>query len=251
MKRRIDWAVVRASLLAVFWVAALVLGLMLVGRELLTSERFAVAKVELIGVEQGSNEELRARADVPLGSNIFRVNLDAVRERVAGHPWVKAVRVSRRLPRQIEIRVQEHEPVLLVALGELYLASREGAIIKSYEPGDPWSLPVVTGLLREDVESDADALLPALRLERAWRSTEGLPEISEIRLHELLGVTVRTTDGRQLWLGRTHWAQKMERVRAILGSEATADATDIRLEGRRRMDRATVVLPPSASQGEN
>ena len=52
-----------------------------------------------------------AKAGFEVGTNVFRVNLDQVRERVEDLQWVRNAIVERVLPDQIIIKVIEREPI--------------------------------------------------------------------------------------------------------------------------------------------
>lgn len=234
---------------AVAWVTALVLALLLLGRELATSERFAIADVRVDGARRAAVADILALAAIPEGANVFRFDAASTEESVQSHPWVKSARVRRELPRAVRIEVSEHVPRALVSLGELYLVDADGAIIKAYEPGDPWSFPVVTGLSRPVVERDASTLAPALDVIEAW-SQRSLPELSEVRVHGIAGLAVRTIDGRLVRLGAAPVGAKLQRLEQILSSPQTRNAVSIRLDGERRDDRATIILPRSSFEGE-
>lgn len=234
---------------AVAWVAISVLSLLLLGRELVTSDRFAIAHVRVEGAQRARIEDVVALAAVPDGANVFLFDVAAAEQRVESHPWVKSARVQRDLPRGVAIQISEHRPEALVALGELFLVDGEGAIIKAYEPGDPWSLPVVTGLSRPVIEQTPGAVAPALNVIEAWRG-RALPELSEVQLRGPVGVAARTIDGTLVRLGRAPHDAKLERLEQILSSPETRSAMSIRLDGSRREGRATIVLPPPGFEGE-
>lgn len=239
--------VLRAGL-AVAWVAGLVLALLLLGRELMTSERFAVAEVRVHGVQRALHDEIVALADVHRGANVFQVDATAGQERVEAHPWVRSARVRRELPRRVVITVTEYEPKALVSAGELYLVDGAGRVIKVYEPGDPTAFPIVTGLTRDTVEADQSALEPALALLDSW-SRRGLPELSEVMVRGPAGLAARTSDGTMVRLGRAPYEAKLVRLERILSSPDTRNAVSIRLDGERRDDRATIILSPAGRQG--
>jgi len=56
---------------------------------------------------------------------------------MAAHPWVDQVHVARRFPRSLAVSVKEHDPVALVALGDLYLVDSDGRPFKKIQAGDP------------------------------------------------------------------------------------------------------------------
>jgi len=68
-------------------------------------------------------------------------------------------------------------------------------------------------------------------------------------LADAMGVVARSVDGRAVRLGRPPFEPKLERLERILRAEQTRAAVSIRLDGRRREGRATVVLPKATKEG--
>jgi cell division protein FtsQ len=115
-------------------------------RYVTTSRRFAVGDIVVAGAAKRAPADIVGAADIPKGTNIFAVDLDVVRARILSDPWVADAKLSRRLPNTIRVDVVERSAKALVVLGDTYLATSEGDIFKGLEPGDPYDLPVITGL---------------------------------------------------------------------------------------------------------
>src|SRR4029453_4886342 len=89
-------------------VAAFGLGVMVVGaggRWLLTTQRFAVARVEVRGASRMSPEQVMAAAAIPRGTNIFRLDTADVIDRIEALPGVRRGGVGRGLPDRGGVRV--------------------------------------------------------------------------------------------------------------------------------------------------
>src|SRR2546427_9736526 len=85
-----------------------------VGHWLLTTHRFAVARVEVRGVSRVSPEQILAVAAIPRGTNIFRLDTTVVTGRVESLPEVRRADVVRELPDRVVISVEERRPFTLV-----------------------------------------------------------------------------------------------------------------------------------------
>ncbi|NJK89309.1 MAG: FtsQ-type POTRA domain-containing protein [Myxococcales bacterium] len=244
--RRARLARALRSALAVAWVTGLVLLVMLVGRDLLSGDRFRVDALHFEGNARATSEELRALAAVARDTNVFRAPLSEIEARLTTHPWVRSVEVSRLLPRSLHVRVEEWEPALLVSAGELYIASDDAAIIKAFEPGDPWQLPVVTGLDRTTLEGGGEELSLAASLVRSWAARD-LPEIAEVRLDARRRAEVRTVDGVKIFAGHAPYDTKLDAMRRLSRTETFLDVAQVRLDDTRRRDRLVVRLRDGAA----
>ena len=123
-------------------------------RHVMTSPRFYVTEVSVVGNETRPSPALVAESGLAVGANIFAADLDAARARILADPWVIEASLVRRLPGTIAIAVTERKAAALVALGDTYLASADGEPFKKIEVNDPVDLPVVTGLRPESLAED-------------------------------------------------------------------------------------------------
>lgn len=214
-----------------------------------TSPRFALTDVVYRGTERASGSELSRLAALTPGLNLFALDVDAAERALAAHPWVKSVRVIRRLPSRLEIVVVEHSPIAVLALGELYLVDEDGAPFKRLSPQDGLDLPLVTGIDRERFVGDRQAALfelsqgidAAVAYGRS-SAAKGHP-LSEVHL-ENGEVTMVTEDGEEIRFGDGALADKLARlarVRAALEDKRLSAAV-IRLDDRVRPSRVTVQL---------
>jgi cell division protein FtsQ len=77
-----------------------------------------VQRLEVTGIRHLDRGTVLALADVPSGARIFQVPLNKVAARLAAHPAVQQVRVSRHLPSTIRIAIKERPLAFLVRCGE-------------------------------------------------------------------------------------------------------------------------------------
>jgi cell division protein FtsQ len=147
-------ALVVSSAVGVAWVAR---------RHVMTSPRFAVTEIDVVGNDRRASETLVAETGVAVGANVFALDLDAARARLLADSWIADAALARRLPGTILVQVTERKPAALVSLGDVYLATAEGEPFKKLEPGDPIDLPLVTGLHAESLADDREGVMRTLR----------------------------------------------------------------------------------------
>ena len=158
------------------------------------SGRLRVQGIEIDGNERIVSEELGAYLGIEAGDDIFTADLDAAALGLKRHPWVKAANVRRRLPDKVMAQVWEHEPGLLVALSELYIANQEGILFKKLIGSDGIVLPVLTGLKRSDIENNpaesTSVVREAIALAEAVKQRtleQGLGQVDELHWDQYLG----------------------------------------------------------------
>jgi cell division protein FtsQ len=129
-----------------------------------TSPRFDVSEIAVSGGKHYGSDELSTIAGIRSGQNIFSIDLDVARSRLAADPWIETAEMSRRLPGTISIRVTEREAAGIVAMAEgTYLVTRDGAVLKRIENGDPVDFHVVTGLPLNAFVDDRDGATRTIR----------------------------------------------------------------------------------------
>jgi cell division protein FtsQ len=148
-----------------------------------TSPRFAVNEIVTSGAKRRSPDELAVIAGVAKGQNVFSVDLDKARARLLADPWISDAELARQLPGTVFLRVTEREAAGMLATidskaesagapdarrptgsaGETYLVTRDGAIIKRLEPGDPSDFHVVTGIAVQQLVDDREGTTRTIR----------------------------------------------------------------------------------------
>ncbi|HEY5960719.1 MAG TPA: FtsQ-type POTRA domain-containing protein, partial [Polyangiaceae bacterium] len=123
-----------------------------------TSPRFALRQVDVNGIRHRSRDSIVSASQLSVGKNIFSIDTDAAERAILSDPWIREVKVERRLPATVRIELVEREAGALAMIGEqMLLVSRSGEPFKKYEPADPIDLPLITGIV-----VDASAKDPAL-----------------------------------------------------------------------------------------
>ncbi|MEC7521519.1 MAG: FtsQ-type POTRA domain-containing protein [Myxococcota bacterium] len=229
-------------------VGAVALG-RLVERHVRTSPAFAVTEIGLEGHVRLQRAEVLAVAGLAEGRNVFDVSPEEAQAALEAHPWIAEAEVRRRLPGTYTLEIRERQAVALLAVGEVFLVSEDGAVFKRVGPEDPVDLPVITGVDRERFTRDrafrtsvlleAVALLGDYRGAGLWRREP----IEELHVERDDGLSLYVGQGpTYVRLGHGPFRQKLRRLRTVLDElgERGARAAYVYLDNERRPDRVTV-----------
>jgi cell division protein FtsQ len=131
----------------------------------LTSPRFSIQEVNLLGGKRVSPEQAQKQAGVELGQNVFALDTALAEKKLLENPWISEARVTRDLPRALRVEIKEREPVALAVFSErLYLVTAEGDPFKELAPGDPADYPIITGVSVEGLSRDRPRELDRVRV---------------------------------------------------------------------------------------
>lgn len=107
------------------------------------SSLLAVREVEVAGQSRVSREAVVRAAAVPVGLPLARVDVAAVRQRVAALRVVESADVRRRWPSTLRITVDERLPIAAVPRGGGYVLLDADGVRVSTASAPPQQLPVV------------------------------------------------------------------------------------------------------------
>lgn len=124
-------------------------------RWLTTAEAFRITAVDVKGVQELTEKDIRSFIAGFEGQNVFVVDLNEAAQRAAEHPRVKDVRIHRRLPNRISMVITEREPVAVLGAGiSRFLIDGGGYLIEKVanREGVAGRLPFI---MRRDVSARA------------------------------------------------------------------------------------------------
>jgi cell division protein FtsQ len=182
----------------------------------LTSPRFSVQTIEVEASRRLTEREVARRAGVETGTSLLGLDLRAAEQRLLTDPWVRSVRITRKLPHTLRIQMQEHEALALASLdGEIFLVDAEG------EPFKVW--PVLTGVTFDALAKDRPGALARLATGlTVLEHYERLPVSRAQRAQEVnlspdgSVVLVVGARGVSLHLGQGPWPRKLLMVAEVL-----------------------------------
>lgn len=107
---------------------------------------FVLETLTVEGLERTARNDVLARLDMDAGMPLMAVNLDEVQQSIEALPWVKRAVVTRVLPGDIKISVEERMPFALWQMdGKLALIDGDGTVIIRSGLASFADLPIVVG----------------------------------------------------------------------------------------------------------
>jgi cell division protein FtsQ len=190
----------------------------------LSSSRFSIQQIDVENSRRLPDAEVARRAGITPGANLLGLDMHAAEQRLLGDPWIRSVRITRKLPHTLRIELVEHEAVALASLdGEMFLVGADGEPFKAWQLSDAHDFPVLTGVTREDLARDRSGSVARLAMALAVLDHyERLPVSRAQRAQEVhlapdgsvvLTVGVR---GVALHLGQGPWPKKLLMVAEVL-----------------------------------
>ena len=154
---------------------------------------------------------------------MFAVDLGKLRKQLLGDPRIKDASVERDpADGVIYIRVSDRKPVALVSCGEFFGLGSDGTLVPGIWRRGSRDLPVVTGILPEELHGEHGARTELVRAARVVRAVklvrlEDVDNVREIDVADEKNVMlVMDRSGTSVNLGGVPFSQKLRRVRAVL-----------------------------------
>jgi cell division septal protein FtsQ len=171
-------------------------------------------------VECTSEVAVRHLADIRHGERLLSLDLDRIVASVKRHPWIAEARIKRSFPDTVQIQVEEHKAVLLLAHRGLFFVSDNGEVfVRARTLGD---LPLLTGVGSERIDKqpavakriikDALDVLASVNASSAL----GADALSEIRFDEKLGFSLHLRNHSRIHLGFRSPGDQMARLEQML-----------------------------------
>lgn len=248
--RRLGGVLARLLLFAII-VASAVAGGRLIERHVRTSKSFATQVITLKGTRRLGRDEVLRQAGLAIGKNVFEVSPKTAQRNLLNHPWIASAEVVRRLPGTYRVTISERQAVALLSMGDLYLVADDGTVFKPLTDGDPFDLPIITGVDRETFTSDREfrisiiSDLVAMLDDYARVGLKRREKLAEIHLESDRGVSFYIgSDATHVRLGRPPYLGKLRRLKKVLDSleKKKSRAYYVYLDNVRRPDRVTVKL---------
>lgn len=215
-----------AALLALCWTSSEIIFY------LRTAPRFEVQKFSVSGLNRVDENEVLGKAGFEVGTNVFRVRLDEIRERVEELQWVRHALVERVLPDQIIIKIVEREPIGLGRInGEVYQFDVDGMILDTTPISS--SFPILDGLRPGDHQGN----LQKVESYRKVVEDLGQTSLSEIHISDSGEVTVvSASDPLMVNLGtadfRGRWVKYLQLKPQIQQQYPHAVRVDLRFKNQ-------------------
>jgi cell division protein FtsQ len=185
----------------------------------LASSVFALRTVTIEGLVRLTKQQVLARADLPGGRSLLRIDPAAIAARVEKLPAVADATVVRHWPHGIVIKVTERRPVAAVATGSSWaLVDIDGVAFATVHSEPSGLIPVQVGSpMSKDGPADARSALAVYRA-LSGRLRE---QVVELRATSPAAVSFQLSNGREVvWGSPTDNARKLAVLRALLPRRA-------------------------------
>lgn len=215
-----------------FWVGSLIM-MIVVGVSIilligylvaLSTPVFKLEDVGFKGIKKVSQSELLKKGGLETNANLLSLNLSEVKQNMEAVPWVKQVQIQRELPNKLQVLVTEHQPLFLSLVeADLYYLNNEGVLFQKAELKDEGSLPLLTGLTKQDWTAEGrlkSNVLNQLMILQDLLSRGKDPfypnKLSEIHFDPDCGFTLFTMErGIRITLGKEDLPLRIKRLEKI------------------------------------
>lgn len=179
---------------------------------LLGTSLVGLREIVVTGSQIAGPEQVRAAADVPVGTPLLRIDTGAVARRVRALPSVADVAVTRSFPHTLTIAVTERTPAAVVPDGTGFAVISADGTVFHHLPSAPGGVVVI----RVDSPGTGDpATLAALHVANALTpQLRGL--LAEVVAPSPTAITVALTDGRVVVWGDAEQSELKASVASAL-----------------------------------
>lgn len=130
-------------LIVISIVAVLVIGLVLI----YNSSLFDIKKVKISGSQHIANKRVLELARIDQQTNLFKLDVDGIKNRLLAESWLKEVSVVKQYPDTLEIKMVERKPFCLVELkGGLFVIDEDHFVLEKLASAQGVSLPLIKEL---------------------------------------------------------------------------------------------------------
>jgi cell division protein FtsQ len=194
------------------------LGVVLLAVIIVQAPYFRLQHVEVTGNRHLSEDDVVEISGLKPGINLLTVDLGAVVDRTRRQPWIRSASVYRRLPGRIVIEVEERVPRAILAAGSLYYVDDQAEVFTKALPGCSVEYPLLTGVSADDLKANGpevrELVRNGLELVRILEQTAtdlNPAAISEIRVDIYSGLSIVTSAGRTVVMGKDNFEDKLAR----------------------------------------
>ena len=111
----------------------------------MTSPRFVLGEVKIVGHKILAPELLVKSAGLAPGVNVFGMDLERIRIRIESNPWVRRTSIRKTPPSTLRIEIEEREPVALINSKDRIAVDMEGVILGPLPGKRENCLPLLEG----------------------------------------------------------------------------------------------------------
>lgn len=190
------------------------------------SSYLTVTSAQVTGNSAIASAKIARVADVPVGTPLARVDLDAIRRRVEAMPAVRSADVSRAWPHRVHVAVTERVPIAVVNRGDgLRALDASGVMFGSYAKV-PKGLPLV----RTQPDTPTEALAEGGKVIGALPASIA-GRVATIEVDSIDQISLVLRNGRRVVWGSAEDSPQKAEVLAVLLPRG-AQVIDVTVPGR-------------------
>ena len=144
MKKR----VIKNLIKTLFYCSSVLIGLFLILFSYWWSdynERMLIHKIELSQTKVLQNQYYTKLVNNFKGKNLNKIDLLNIKNSLDDHPYIKAVRISKRYPSTVKIEIIDRSPIALLQINPLVLIDNEGVVLPNEGNSmTSYNLPIMT-----------------------------------------------------------------------------------------------------------
>ncbi len=144
-----------------------------------TSSFFDIQKLTVKENMHYTSQQIIGIAEAKTGENLFRTPVDEMKDRLLADPYIRNVRISKKLPGELIIMVEEREEAACVPYGEEYLIIDKAGMILRQTDKEP-TLTMLSGMTLANIKVGT-----ALEAEQKSMLTKTLQLLNTMEEHEL------------------------------------------------------------------
>lgn len=144
-----------------------------------TSSLFDIQKITVENNSHYTQEQIISLAGAKTGENLFEASLSAMKEKLLADPYIKNVKLKRRLPAEVVIIVEERKEDAAVPYGGKYIVIDNDGMVLRQADQEP-ALTLLLGMTIKNMKPGTP-----LEVEDNTSLTDTLKLLEDVKKHEL------------------------------------------------------------------
>jgi cell division protein FtsQ len=190
-------------------------------------------RITVSGIKNVKRDEVIKALNLPEGATIFTISTRELGKRILQNPWIRSVKVGRRFPNGLIIKVTERKPLALISFDEsAFLVDGEGFVIKAVSEDKAPEIPLIHDLSLKPVKPGEK--IKNTTLENALKILAFLPQsiykkTKVVSASKVERITLYTDAGLEILFGSSEKVEKKVKVLSeILKREEKLIFVDLR-----------------------
>jgi cell division protein FtsQ len=213
-----------------------------ISERFVNSPIFRVQEVTFTGQRHVSSLVIRHLSDIRYKEHLLFIKTTEAEYKIQQHPWIKEAKISRFFPSSVNIEVEEYQPVIVLAMENLWYVDYEGDIFRKADSNN-LDYPILTGVPNSWISQHPELLFKtieeALEIYNACKVPliGSVESVSEINFHPNTGFRVILRNGTILSLGFFDPYDRITRLRKMI-----AKGLDISIPQQIELDADKVAI---------